>query len=147
MQVLHRLSGTLQDVSSALVQRGTAMGPLVPSLVLVPFLLLFAWLFRDTAVVGGIPIISAVLVIAGLLIPSNFHRHFGKFAKTDPDRLQSEEFRIGMTRIQMVDAKSLPQPLSEDSLPEPTRNLTDADARHELDEANEAASDHEGKAP
>ena len=145
MRVLHRLSGSLQDVSSALVQRGTAMGPLVPSLVLVPFLLLFAWLFRDTAVVGGIPIISAVLVIAGLLIPYNFHRHFGKFAKADPDRLQSEEFRIGMTRIQMLDAKSLPQPLPEDSLPEPTRNLTDADAR-QLDEANEAASDNEGKA-
>ena len=91
--------------------------------------------------------ISVVLVFASLLIPYNFHRHFGKFAKTDPDRLQSEEFRIGMTRIQMLDAKSLPQPLPEDSLPEPTRNLTDADARDELDRASEAASDDEGKAP
>ena len=45
------------------------MGPLVPSLVLVPFLLLFAWLFRDTAVAAGIPIISVVLVLASLLIP------------------------------------------------------------------------------
>ena len=123
------------------------MGPLVPSLIVVPFLLLFAWLFRDTAIVGGVPILTAVLVIASLLIPYNYHRHFGKFAKTDPDRLQSEEFRIGMTRIQMLDAKSLPQPLAEDSLPKPARNLTDADARDEFDAASEAASDDEEKAP
>ena len=123
------------------------MGPLVPSLVLVPFLLFFAWLFRDTALMAGIPIVSVVLGLASLLILYNYHRHFGKFAKTDPDRLQSEKYRIEMTRIQRVDGKPLQQPLTEDSLPKPTRNLTDADARHELDEASEAASDDEGKAP
>ena len=123
------------------------MGPLVPLLAVVPFLLLFAWLFGDTAVVGGVPILTAALVLASLLIPYHYLRHFGKFAKTDPDRLQSEEFRIGMTRLQMLDAKSLPQPLPEDSLPEPTRNLTEADARDELDEASEAASGDEGNAP
>ena len=147
MQIFQRFSGSLQDIGSALVRRGTVMGPLVPSLAVVPFLLLFAWLFRDTAVVGGVPILTAALVIVSLLILYNYHRHFGRFAKSDPDRLQSEEFRIGMTRLQMLDAKSLPQPLPEDSLPEPTRNLTDADARDELDEASEAASDDEGKAP
>ena len=45
-----------------------------------------------------------------------------------------------MTRIQMLDGKSLPQPLPEDSLPEPSRNLTEADARDELDKASNATS-------
>ena len=147
MQIFQRFSGGLQDIGSALVRRGTVMGPLLAPLAVVPFLLILAWLLEDAAVVGGIPIITALLVIASLLILYNYHRHFGKFAKSDPDRLQSEEFRIEMTRLQVLDAKSLPQPLPEDSLPEPTRNLTDADARDELDEASEAASDDEGKAP
>ena len=147
MRVLHKFSGSLHDIGSALVKRGTAMGPLVPSLVVVPFLLLFAWLFRDTAFIAGIPIITVVLVIASLWILYNYHRHFGKFAKNDPDRLQSEEFRIGMTRIQMLAAKSLPQPLPEDILPEPTRNLAGGDVRDESEEAGVSISGDEEKAP
>lgn len=126
MQGFHRIAGALHDIGSALVRRGTAMGPLVPSLVaVIPILLFAAWLFRETAVLMGIPVITVVLVIAGLWILFDYHRHYASFAKNDPDRLQSEEYRYEMTRVQMLAAKGLPTPLPEDSLPleEPQRNI------------------------
>ncbi len=93
------------------------MGPLVPSFMAVPILLLFAWLFLEAAVLMGIPVISVVLVVASLWILYDYHRHYGSFAKNDPDRLQPEEYRYGMTRVQMLAAKSLPRPLPEDVSP------------------------------
>ena len=123
------------------------MGPLVPSLMAVPILLLFAWLFRETAVLMGFPIITVVLIITSLCILYNYHRHYASFAKNDPDRLQSEEYRYEMTRIQMVAAKDLPEPLPEDSLPlaGPTRNLTRADTPTEDKEASDSTgTDQEG---
>ena len=42
------------------------MGPLVPSLVAVVPILLFAWLFRETLVLMGIPVITVALVATGL---------------------------------------------------------------------------------
>ena len=45
---------SLQDIGGLLVKRGTAMGPLVPSLLLSPIFVIFAWLFRSTAVIGGV---------------------------------------------------------------------------------------------
>ena len=47
--------GGIQDVGGVLIKRGTAMGPLVPSLLLVPAFIFAAWLFRTTAIVGMSP--------------------------------------------------------------------------------------------
>lgn len=130
MQGYHKIAGVLHDIGSALVRRGTAMGPLVPSLVAVVPILLFAWLFRETAVLMGIPVITVVLVIADLWILFDYHRHYASFAKNDPERLQSEEYRYEMTRVQMLAAKGFPAPLPADSLPleEPKRNVPPGDA-------------------
>ena len=124
MRGYHKIAGALHDIGSTLVSRGTAMGPLVPSLVAVIPILLFAWLFRETVILMGIPVITVVLVMAALWIVVDYHRHFASFAKNDPDRLQSEEYRYEMTRVQMLAAKGLPEPLPADSLPleEPKRN-------------------------
>ena len=138
MQGYHKLAGTLHDIGSALVRRGTAMGPLVPSLVAVVPILLFAWLFRETAVLEGIPVITVVLAIAGLWILFDYHRHYASFARNDPDRLQSEEYRYEMTRVQMLAAKGLPEPLPADSLPleEPKRNIPEDGTPSEGEQAS-----------
>ena len=78
----------VQDAGGSLVQRGTAMGPLVPSLILCPFFVGVAWLFRSVAVVSGVPLFSALFVLAALIIVFNYHRHYAWFVKHDPDRLQ-----------------------------------------------------------
>ena len=109
--------GGIQDIGNVLIKRGTAMGPLVPSLFLVPVFIFSAWLFRTTAVVGDVPIFSALFAIMALGTLIDYHRRYAAFAKDDPDRLQSEEYRIGMARTQMIAAKELPQPLPEDTLP------------------------------
>ena len=116
--------GSLQEIGGLLVKRGTAMGPLVPPLVLCPLLLLFAWIFRSEAVVSNIPIISVALVIAALWIVLDYHRHYSRFARNDPDRLQSEEYRYQTTRL-MIAAKELPHPVpaEELSLADPATNL------------------------
>ena len=141
MQGYHKLAGTLHDIGSALVRRGTAMGPLVPSLVAVVPMLLFAWLFRETAVLMGIPVITAVLVVAVLWILFDYHRHYASFAKNDPDRLQSEEYRYEMTRVQMLAAKGLPEPLPADSLPleEPKKNIPEDETPNEGEQASVSA--------
>ena len=149
MQDFHKIVGGLHDIGSTLVRRGTAMGPLVPSLMTVPVLLLFAWLFRETAVLEGFPVITVVLVIINLYIPYSYHRRYASFAKNDPDRLQSEEYRYEMTRVQMLAAKGLPEPLPEDSLPlaDPTRNLPRADTPNEGEEVSASASTDQEEAP
>ena len=146
MQDYHKIAGALHDIGNALVKRGTAMGPLVPSLVAVVPILLFAWLFRETAVVKGIPLVTVVLVIAGLWILFDYHRHFASFAKNDPDRLQSEEYRYEMTRVQMLAAKGLPEPLPADSLPleEPKKNIPEDGTPNEGEQPSaSAATDQE----
>ena len=141
MQGSHKLAGALHDIGSALVRRGTAMGPLVPSLVAVVPMLLFAWLFRETAVLMGVPIITVVLVVAVLWILFDYHRHYASFAKNDPDRLQSEEYRYEMTRVQMLAAKGLPEPLPADSLPleEPKKNIPEDETPNEGEQASASA--------
>ena len=42
-------------------------------------------------------------------------RHYALFAKHDPDRLQSEEYRYETARMQMIASKDLPQPIPEGS--------------------------------
>jgi hypothetical protein len=149
MQDFHKIVGGLHDIGSTLVRRGTAMGPLVPSLMTVPVLLLFAWLFRETAVLEGFPVITVVLVITSLYIPYSYHRRYASFAKNDPDRLQSEEYRYEMTRVQMLAAKGLQEPLPEDSLPlaDPTRNLAGTNAPNEDEGASVPDVMDQEKAP
>ena len=142
MQGYHKLAGALHDIGSALVRRGTAMGPLVPSLVaVVPILLLSAWLFRETVVLRGVPVITVGLVGAALWILFDYHRHYASFAKNDPDRLQSEEYRYEMTRVQMLAAKGLPEPLPADSLPleEPKKNIPEDETPNEGEQASASA--------
>ena len=116
--------GGLQEIGGLLVKRGTAMGPLVPPLALSPVLLLCAWPFRSVAVVGNIPIISMVLVITALWIVVDYHRHYSRFARTDPDRLQSEEYRYQSMRL-MIATREFPRSLSAEELPlaDPAANL------------------------
>ena len=134
--------GGIRDVGSVLVKRGTAMGPLVPTLLLVPGFIFAAWLFRTIAVVWEIPIFSAVFVLVALAALWDYHRHYSAFAKNDPDRLQSEEYRIGMARTQMIAAKELPQPMPEDKLPlqGPESNPTQKETRTD-DESSGSASE------
>ena len=103
------------------------MGPLVPSLLLSPIFLIFAWFFRATFVFGGIPLFSAALVIGALLLVFDYHRHYSKFAKKDPDRLQSEEYRFQKAQMHMIASKELPHPIPVDELPlqDPVSNLTE----------------------
>ena len=102
------------------------MGPLVPSLVLLsPGLIFAAWWFRSIAVIKGVPLISALFVIVALWIVFDYHRHYASFAKNDPDRLQSEEYRYQTARMQqMIAAKELPDPIpaEELSLGDPMEN-------------------------
>ena len=95
----HRVLASLQDIGGLLIKRGSAMGPLVPTLLLVPVLLGAAWLFRSVFVVKGCPIISTGLVILVLWIVVIYLRHYASFAKNDPDRLQSEENRYQTARM------------------------------------------------
>jgi hypothetical protein len=94
------------------------MGPLVTLLLLVPVFLGGAWLFRD------LPLLLWLLILVAIAPVFEYCRHYAKFARTDPDRLQSEEYRYGLKKIQMIAAKELPYPMSAESLslPEPISN-------------------------
>lgn len=43
-------------------------------------------------------------------------------SRNDPDRLQSEQYRVQMHRLQLVAAKDLPEPLPAEVLEDPTGN-------------------------
>ena len=101
----------LQHACDLLIRRGTAMGPLIPLLFLVPCFLVATWMFREYSVVAGLFGLSAIGIVAEYL------RQYAKFAKRDPDRLQSEEYRYEIKRIQMIAAKELPYPIPADSIP------------------------------
>ena len=119
MSLLRNGLTAVQDIGGLLIERGTAMGPLVPSLLLVPVFIGAAWWFRSEAVIGGIPIFTALFIVAALAIVFSYHRHYTSFAKNDPDRLQSEKYRYETARMQMIAAKELRQPMAEDRLPWP----------------------------
>ena len=102
------------------------MGPLVPTLLLCPVFLFVAWLFKSTFVVRGCPIISIGLMVLSAAIVIFYLFHYASFAKNDPDRLQSEEYRYETARMQMIAAKELPHPIPAESpsLEEPEENPT-----------------------
>ena len=128
----------LHHASDLLIKRGTAMGPLVPLLFLVPVFLGAAWLFRDVLILVGLFAVAAV----GLVV--EYCRQYAGFAKRDPDRLQSEEYRYGLKRIQMIAAKELPYPVPVDSLalPEPISNPA-----HPLPPIEDHVTTAEGREP
>lgn len=104
------LARGFQSASDILIRRGTAMGPLVPALWLVPIFLGSALLSR------GSPWISMLLTLPAIAIVVAYLWHYARFAKNDADRLQSEEYRYGMKRMEMIAAKELPYPVPADSL-------------------------------
>ncbi|MEE5091896.1 hypothetical protein V2H26_18145 [Xanthomonas euvesicatoria] len=108
----------LQHASDLLIRRGTAMGPLVPTLFLVPLFLAGAYLLRSVVW------LAIVLALTAVGIIFEYFRQYSVFAKNDPDRLQSEEYRYEMTKIQIVAGKGLPQPvpLEDLNLSGPTTN-------------------------
>ena len=77
------------------------MGPLTPLLFIVPFLIGAAWLFRDMVLIHDIPVFSSLFLLAVFIIIGSYVRHYGRFAKKDPDRLQSEEFRIQIEQLHL----------------------------------------------
>lgn len=94
------------------------MGPMIPLLFLVPILVGATWLFRDILPIALIFGVGAIGIVV------EYCRQFSRFATTDPDRLQSEEYRCEMTRIHMVAGKELPHsiPAEELHLPGPVSN-------------------------
>ena len=129
---LHNAWAGFRDVGSLLIKRGTVMGPLVPLLFLALVFVFAAYLFRETAVVHGVPIFSAAFVLGVPVIIISYLRHYTYFAKHDPDRLQSEEYRL-QTMQQMIAAKELRHPVPVETLPlaEPTENPAEPQARTE----------------
>lgn len=120
-----RVLASLQGIGGLLIKRGSALGPLIPALLMIPVFLGAAWLFRSMFVIGGFPVFSALLVFAALSIVFWYLRYYAWFVKNDPDRLQSEEYRYETARMQMIAAKELrhPMPAEALSLEEPRKNL------------------------
>ena len=124
------------------------MGPLVPLLYLAVVFVLAAYLFRSVALVRGLPLFSALFVIAALGIVFSYLRRYASFAKHDPDRLQSEEYRI-QTMQQMIAAKELRHPMPAESLPlaDPTENPAERQSRADGQETPEPTSAEEERKP
>lgn len=132
--------GGLHQSGTALIKRGTAMGPLIPLLLLAPILLFAAWLFLEEALIKGVPSFSALCMLGTLVIIAMYLRHYGRFAKEDPDRLQSEEFRVRMEQLELqrVVAKEglLPPEALDPAISNPVieNGEDDADGRNEQQE-------------
>ena len=119
----------LQEISGLLIKRGTAMGPLVPILLISLVLLFFSWFFKSTLVIestlviDGIPLITVACVLAALWLIIKYTRHYAWFAKHDPDRLQSEEYRYEIARLNVITTQGLSDPMPADELPAMRRAL------------------------
>ncbi len=122
----NRLRGVytgLLHAARVLIQRGTVMGPLVlPLLVAGLVLLPAASLLRNVAVYHGLPVISAALVLASLWTLFHYLSHYSRFAKRDPDRLQSETHQLEMRRMQYLTGKDRLDPLTPDVLERSAQN-------------------------
>ena len=68
--------------------------------------------------IGGIPLITVACVLVALWLIFNYNRHYARFAKHDPDRLQSEEYRLEKDRLlALIEGKELSDPMPADELP------------------------------
>lgn len=132
MQNLRFVSGSSNSLGRLLVSRGSAMGPLLPLVALVPLLILAAWALKGVLVIWNVPILSVCFSLAAFWIILQYYRQYERFAKTDPDRLQSENYRYETARMQLIAAKGLPYPMPAESLAidEPGTN----DAKHGIDD-------------
>ena len=141
-----RVLASLQHVGGLLIKRGSAMGPLVPPLILSPVLLGAAWLFRSTFVIQDCPVISVLLVVVALGIVVHYLYHYSSFAKNDPDRLQSEEYRYETARMQMIAAKEMRYPIPAEDLvlQKPRQNLAELGPSSEED-GPPASTDTDGE--
>lgn len=100
----------LQHSADALIKRGTAMSGIIPTLFLVPIFIGSAWLFRENNLLLWLFSIIAIVIVAFYLII------FLRFAISDPDRLQSEEYRCEVRRINMVAGSGLIEPIAAENL-------------------------------
>ena len=118
------------------------MGPLVPLLFLVPIFAIFAWLLIDKVVIKGIPVFSVLFFIGIFWIIFGYYSHYSAFAKNDPDRLQSEQYRSEMQQLQVI-AKGWDGPLPDNLLDAPIPNPaaleydTDNGSSHPIDPREE----------
>ena len=85
--------GALHRAGTVLIKRGTAMGPLVPIVLLVPVLGGLGWLFEDTVVIRGVPVFTALCFAVIVVIVGHYLWHYSSFARNAPGRLQSEQYR------------------------------------------------------
>lgn len=116
------LAGLLQT-GTTLIKRGTVMGPLVPVVFLVAIVgVPAAWFFRDVAVFLDVPVVSAVLLLGVASVVFYYLRQYSRFALDDPDRLQSEHYRLESRRMQYIVAKDRQTPLPPDAVDGPARN-------------------------
>lgn len=65
---------------------------------------------------------SVSFLILMIIIVGHLMWRYLKFAKHDPDRLQSERYRVQMHRIEVIAAKSMPEPLPANALRAPEEN-------------------------
>lgn len=122
------------------------MGPLVPSLiVLVPGFVIAAWFFRSTAMIKGVPLISVLFVVAALGIVIDYHRRYAFFAKNDPDRLQSEEYRYKTAQMQMIASGELHDSIPEEELPDAKEKPDALEPSSEEDEPPDSTDTDEEK--
>lgn len=117
--MLKQIEGKLQHAAAVLIQRGNILAPLVPWLLVVPTLL-------GAGLLSGNPYLMAGCFLAAVGIAGCYFWQFLHFARTDPDRLQSEHYRVEMRRLEVVAAKEFASPVLVESLnlPEATTNPT-----------------------
>lgn len=101
----------LQHSADALIKRGTAMSGIIPTLFLVPIFLGAAWVFSEVQSLLWLFSICAVAIVAFYLYV------YFNFATKEPDRLQSEEYRCEIRRINMISGTGLPKPVTAEELP------------------------------
>ena len=120
--LVREMLGGLHRSGTALIKKGTAMDPLIPMLVLVPILGGLAWLFREVAVVRGVPCFTALFVVGIIGIIGTYLRHYARFARTEPDRLQSERYRVRMEQFELQRILAKEGVLPPDAVEPPTAN-------------------------
>ena len=124
-----RIAGALQQTGTLLVKKGTVMGPLVPALSLVPVLGFLAWLLEDVFVYNGIPVFSIICIVGIVSVIGIYLAQYVRFARHDPDRLQSEEYRVQMRKLQMARFKDQQEYIPAEGLAETSSMLEEADER------------------
>ncbi|MYE13508.1 MAG: hypothetical protein F4X99_18015 [Gammaproteobacteria bacterium] len=130
MESVREMLGGLHRSGTALIKKGTAMGPLIPLVLLVPVLGLLAWAFKDVAVFAAVPWFSAICLLLILVIIGTYVWHYSTFARKDPDRLQSERYRVWMEQLEVQRVQAKEGLIAPETQEPPSRNpeALDSDA-------------------